>query len=269
MPTDAQHQENRGHRDPSTSEESGLERWFENDAFWEKARDILFSRQRMEAAVEEVEQAIRLLELRPGQHVLDLCCGIGRHALELSRRGLRVTGVDRTSAFLEEARRHAASEGLEVEFVREDARRFCRPEAFDAVINMFTSFGYSEDPQEDALILRNAHASLRPGGGMLMDIVGKEVIAARYRERDWYQDGDAILLEERRLVGPWERIQTRWILLVGDRREELELSLRLYAATELRDLFRRCGFREVRVFGDLAGAPYDQGARRLVVVARK
>jgi 2-polyprenyl-3-methyl-5-hydroxy-6-metoxy-1,4-benzoquinol methylase len=78
---------------------------------------------------QEVEQIASLLELHAGVSICDLCCGVGRHSLELARHGLNVTGVDRTALYLEQARKKAEAEGLDVRFVREDMRSFCEAES--------------------------------------------------------------------------------------------------------------------------------------------
>ena len=83
--------------------------------------------------------------------------------LELSRRGYRVTGVDRTESYLGEARRRSDDQGLEVEWVRADMRSFARPEAFDVVLNMYTSFGYFEDAADDRLAAQAFLNALVPG----------------------------------------------------------------------------------------------------------
>jgi hypothetical protein len=82
------------------------------------------------------------------------------------------------------------------------------------------------------------------------------------------EDG-VILLEERRLDRAWNRIENRWIQLIGDRRIERRLSLRLYSAAELMALLSEAGFGTAEAFGDLTGRPYDHAAQRLVVVARR
>lgn len=243
--------------------------WHEDDRFWERTAPFQFTERRWAAAPEEVEKVLALLKLEPGASVLDLCCGPGRHALELARRGFKVTGVDRTARFLEEARRRAEAEGLKIEFVQDDMRAFRRHEAFDAVINLFTSFGYFDDPGEDRRVLENAYISLKPHGKLLIDVMGKEVLARIFRERDWQEHDGALFLEERRLHEDWSRIETRWIIVRDGEREEFTLSLRLYSGTELRALLEEVGFDRVELFGNLDGEPYDQDARRLVALAEK
>lgn len=244
-------------------------RWHEDDRFWEQTAPFLFSERRWTAAPEEVGKIIALLDLGPAASVLDLCCGPGRHSLGLARRGFRVIGVDRTAAYLKEARRHAQAEGLEIEFVEEDMRSFRRPDAFDAAIDLFTSFGFFEDFKEDKQVLENIYTSLKPGGKLLLDVMGKEVLARIFRPRDWFEEGGTILLEERKLLDDWSRIETRWIILRGREREEFTISLRLYSGAELSWLLQEVGFRGVELFGSLDGTPYDHDARRLVALAMK
>ncbi len=90
--------------------------WYSEDAFWHLFEPVLFNPQRIARAREEVDSLARLLPIEPGSSVLDLCCGIGRHSLELARRGCHVTGVDHTQTYIEKARTAAAQEGLAAEF---------------------------------------------------------------------------------------------------------------------------------------------------------
>ena len=67
--------------------------------------------------------------------------------------------MDRTVAYVEMGRGQAAEEGLTVEFVHEDMRRFCRPEAFDGAPIMITSFGYFADWQGNRRVLAEMHVT--------------------------------------------------------------------------------------------------------------
>lgn len=247
----------------------GAKAWHEEDSFWEIAGPLLFTERRWEYAPREVEAMVSLLGLSPGASVLDLCCGVGRHSLEFARRGFRVTGVDRTAAYLEEARTRATEEGLEIEFVQEDMRAFARAEAFDAVVNYFTSFGYFDSEDDERRVLANAYESLRFGGVLLMDMMGKEILARVFTERDWREEDGTIILEERTLAPDWSSLDNRWILLKDGDRREVTVTTRQYSAAELSRLLKDAGFDAVDVYGDLTGAPYDMAARRLIAVAHK
>jgi SAM-dependent methyltransferase len=251
---------------------SGTRPWHEDDAFWQATLPVLFPEERLQAATGEVENLLRLAGIPQGGAVLDLPCGVGRHCLELARRGFRVTGVDRTSVYLARAAEAARQAGVQLELVQEDMRRFRREGEFAMVINLFTSFGYFEDPVDDRQVLANFHASLRPGGTLVMEMMGKEILARVFRERDWQRVGDLLVLEERRVVRGWSWVESRWTLIGKDTRAErveLDLSHRLYSAAELASLLESVGFGPVEVFGDLAGSPYDQDAKRLVAVAHR
>lgn len=241
--------------------------WHEDDRFWELFAPKLFTRDHWERASEEVGQVISLLGIRPGARVLDLCCGPGRHSLEFARKGYRVTGVDRTEKYLEAAREKAAREGLDIEFIREDMRVFRRAGAFDAAVNLYTSFGYFEDPADDRKVVENIRSSLADGGKAVIEMMGKEVLARVFRERDWYEKDGVFLLEERAVDPGWSRIRNRWILVRESGPTEYRLELRLYSGAELSSLLLSSGFRSVELFGHLRGIPYDQGAERLVAVA--
>ena len=243
--------------------------WFEDDDFWQGLLPVLFDPERIAAAVGEIDQAIRLLgSPPPGAAILDLCCGPGRHSLELARRGYRPVGVDRTAAYLELARARAAQEGLEAGFVLSDMRAFRREAAFDGAINLFTSFGYSGNRDDDARVAANLYASLRPGARLLVQLMGKEVLARAFEPRDWreYPDG-SLLLEEREMLDGWELIRNRWILLRGGERREFVFTHRLYSGTEIRELLEGAGFRGVVLYGSLDGRPYDRRASELAAVA--
>jgi SAM-dependent methyltransferase len=238
-----------------------------DDRPWEHIARVMFDNDRWAAAEPEVELSVGLLGLRPPAAVLDLACGPGRHVLALARRGFLVTGVDATAAFLETAGSLASRDGLSVELVHEDMRQFRRIGAFDAVLSMSTSFGYFEDADDDLRVLRNVRRSLRPGGRLLVELMGKEVVARTLKGRDWREEEGVVLLTEQSVRDDWAWADNRLVFLAEGERQEFVLSHRLYSASELSALLVEAGFAETAIFGSLAGAPYDAAAERLVVVA--
>jgi SAM-dependent methyltransferase len=236
-------------------------------SFWEEIAPIMFNDARWADAPGEVDLVLALLEVDPGDRILDLGCGPGRHTLELAERSYRVTGLDASEALLVTAARLAKARSLAVELVHEDMRSFCRPGGFEAVINMATTFGYFDDPQDDRRVLDNVRRSLAPGGRLLMELVGKEVVARTLRVREWAEEGDVLLLTEQHVRDDWTWVHNRLIFLRGADRLEFELSHRLYSSAELSRLLAEVGFESVQVFGSLSGASYDENAQRLVAVA--
>lgn len=243
--------------------------WYDDDRFWAMLENQLFDEERKKAAISEAEQVVKLLRLDPGAEILDLCCGLGRHSIELAMRGFRVTGVDRTVRYLDKARAHAAGQGVAVGFVQHDMRTFRRPAAFDGAINLFTSFGYFEDPEDDRVVLRNLRESLRPGARLVMEMVGKENIAGIYTPKDWVEHPDgSFFLAERHVMPGWTMMRNRWITLRGGEKTEFNFTHRIFSAAELEALLKQEGFTVEAVFGGLDGCPYDLEAKRLVIVAR-
>lgn len=244
--------------------------WHQNEEFWKAFGPMMFTSERWQEAVSDVDNLIPLLKLKKDEQILDLCCGPGRHTLELARRGFQVTGVDRNNQYLRKAKRLAKIEKYSCAFHSADMREYRRPETFDAAMNLFTSIGYFDDPEDDRRVLKNLYDSLKPGGRLLIDTQGREIIARIFTERDWQEKSGVFYLEERHPVDDWARIRVRWIRLEATgQKQEFLTHLRLFTGAQLREWLLETGFRSVQIFGDLKGAPYDQNAKRLVAVAVK
>jgi len=244
--------------------------WYDNDALWRDLAPVIFTQERNDKAVGDVEQILTSMPLPPGASVLDVGCGVGRHALAFAHRGFQVTGIDRMCDYLESARARAQDQKVDIEFTRADMRQFRREHAFDLAVNLLTSFGYFDDPEDDLRVLANIQASLKPGGSVVIELMGREVLARVFRERDWQETPDGtILLEERKVTCDWMWIDLRWMIFRDGAQKEHRFRLRLYSATELKDLLTRAGFVDVRAYGSLSGGPYDQTAERLVVVGTR
>ncbi|MFA0734827.1 MAG: hypothetical protein OGMRLDGQ_001327 [Candidatus Fervidibacter sp.] len=219
----------------------------------------------------EVDFIVKALDLPAGAKVLDLCCGQGRHSLELARRGFQVVGVDLSEALLYAARKRAESEGLSVTFLHCDMREIDFADEFDAVINMFTSFGYLESEAEDEKVLGKVAQALKSGGKFLLDVVNRDRLVRDFQAREWHAaDEGWLVLEERTFDHLSGRMETRWVCVARDgvRYERLS-SVRLYTTSELRTMLERAGLKVTNLFGDYDGSPYSWDSQRLIVVACK
>lgn len=246
------------------------EEWFANDDFWKMTYPYMFNEKRFASAAVQVQNLLALTEFK-GRDVLDLACGPGRHAILLAKEGFQVTGVDLSPFLLEKARLYAAREAADVEWLQADMRDFRRDEAFDLVINMFTAFGYFEDPDEDVNVLKNIYHSLRPGGRLLLEMAGKEQIAMYFKDVDSFQFDDGTLFIQRREIRHnWTRIYNHWMVIQGNTVQSMTFEHTLYSARELADRLALAGFVNIRIFGNLEGDPYGIApSGRLVVLADK
>jgi SAM-dependent methyltransferase len=243
--------------------------WFEDESFWSELYPFMFPEERFHLAEEQIEKVLSLVGYKEGV-VLDLCCGPGRHSLALAKRGIEVTAVDRSEFLLRKAKEEAAKLNLEIEFVSDDMRQFVRSDSFSLVLNMFTSFGYFDDKEDDLKVLQNAYQSLKPGGTILIELLGKEPLARRYLATISTELGDGLLLIQRHEIGEdWTRCRNEWILVKDGAAKSFNFQTRLYSGQEMKDILQRAGFEEVKVFGDLDGNKYGVDAERLIAVGQK
>lgn len=242
--------------------------WFADETFWEAFAPFMFDDTRWMLAEPEVEGICRLTGIEPPAEVLDLCCGVGRHSLVFARKGFRVTGVDITASYLEAARESALAEGLELSLIHADARRFSRPGAFALCVNLGASFGYFSDPNEDLALLRRCRKNLAPRGFLVLETIGKETAARSFVPEECIMREGWEVRAQYSIVGEWEKLGNRWTARKGGTIIERQFDIRLYSALELRMLLARAGFGNIRIFGSLAGSPYDQDADMLVATAQ-
>lgn len=243
--------------------------WFESNVFWADLFPFMFPEASFSDAAANVPKIGALSGMASGT-VLDLACGPGRYAIPLAQAGYAVTGVDLTPFLLDKAREGADRAGVNVEWIEQDMREFVRPSAFDLAINVFTSFGYFEDPAENRLVLDNIQASLKPGGMFVFDHLGKELLASRFvpTRSDVLPDG-RVRFARQTITSGWTHIAAEWVLVDGSRAETFRVRHWLYSGQEIRDLLTGAGFQDVVLYGSFDGVPYDPQAQRLVAVARK
>jgi len=216
-----------------------------------------------------VDNILKLASPDKAAKILDLCCGVGRHAVEFASRGFEVTGVDLTKAYLDAAKETAEAVGVSPEFVREDVRHFLRPGSYDLCINLFTSFGYFARREDDLLMLGNCAKNLALGGCLIVETIGKELAARDFMKGEEFERAGWNVKTEYEVVGDWEGERNRWILRRGTTCIDRSFVLRLYSGYEMKKAMKEAGFASVEIFGGLDGRPYDEKAESLVAVARR
>lgn len=245
--------------------------WHDSDEFWTLTGPGMFTPEKVAAADAEVDWILRTTGLDTpaafAPRALDMPCGVGRHALALARRGLDVTGVDRTAPYLDIARSRTPPD-LAIDWRLDDMRAFDGAGRYDLALNLYTSLGYFEDPAENLRVLQNLRRALRPGGHLVVDALGKEVLARVLMPTQWQDLPDGSMeLREARIIDDWRRVDNRWIIITAaGRRIEHRVIHWLYDAAELRRMMESAGFVNLRCFGSLAGGAYGPTASRLVII---
>jgi SAM-dependent methyltransferase len=200
-------------------------------------------------AADLIEKALQLPET---SSILDVPCGNGRISLELARRGYEVTGIDFSTEMIGLGRQAAEEQGLQVDWQEGDMRMLPSTGTFDAAICWWGSFGYFDD-EGNAEFLEAVFGALRPGGKLLIDSPGLEVVLSGWQPRDWSRVGDFVVLEERRFDAASSRVEGRWTFLRNGEESVRESSVRLYSLRELTEVCREAGFTDVGVVDDQTG----------------
>jgi SAM-dependent methyltransferase len=244
--------------------------WSDSDDFWEKTYPFDFDQDRYAIAPDEVDGITDLLDLVPPAKILDVCCGPGRHSVELARKGYTVTGIDRTAAYLDIARNAASAAQLSIDFELADARTYRKSHAFDVVLNLFNSFGYFATEDENLALLACAYDSLVPGGKLLLETVNKDYMVTS-PSMTLTRTAEGAVLNEETHVSPDKSVLfgRRTIIEPDHTRSDFDFSLQLYSEDELGHLLHRAGFSTSSSYGALDGRPLDSNSNHMIVLARK
>ena len=224
-----------------------------------------------ERTLQDVDFIDKTLLLPPASHILDLCCGHGRHLVELAAREYQMTGLDLNARFLEMANEEAELRGLQVRLEHRDMRDIPFLDEFHAVINMFTAFGYLENDDEDQKVLDGVSRCLRKGGQFLMELMNRDTLMRIFRDTRWNEaDSGVMVLEHREFDHLAGRNNVAHITIYPDGRQVTRHhSLRVYTLTEIAKMLERAGLKVEATYGSTDGTPFTLDSRRLVIHARK
>lgn len=200
------------------------------------------------------------LELRPGMAVLDVPCGNGRHAIDLARRGMRMTGVDISAGFLDEGRRNAP----EIEWIHGDMRELPWRGRFDAAYCWGNSFGYF-DHDNCQRFLEAIASALKPGGRFILEsgAVSESILPVLQPERK-LRIGDLDFHSRNTYNAVESRMDITYTFTRGRQQEVKPIHQWVHSAAEIRRMFRRAGLEPLDVFGSVEGDPYALGSPRFI-----
>ncbi|MEI7025193.1 class I SAM-dependent methyltransferase [Paenibacillus sp. y28] len=228
---------------------------------------LVYKHRDLSGAQREVERMIGWLDLPVGADVLDLCCGMGRHALALSAAGYKVTGVDLSGVLLSEAQR--LDEGKDVRWVQGDMRQLPIDGPYDAVVNLFTSFGYFDDDAESARVLGEMNRVLGEGGRWLLDYLNPTYVQANLVPFSQRTEGDVTIEESRRIEDGFVR-KTIVLRQPGAPDRTYREQVRLFSREQLAAMAESAGLALEAVYGDYEEGPYlAEQSPRMIFVGRK
>jgi SAM-dependent methyltransferase len=245
-----------------------FETWFNHPLYLE-----VYSHRDNDEAARCIQTILSLsgLELKEpaSLSILDIACGAGRHALELSRLGYNVTGNDLSPFLLEEARKDALKSRLQLKLTCCDMRQIPADEIFDLVIQLFTSYGYFDRKEDDRLVLNKAYGALKCGGWYVLDLLNPLPLAQNLIPCSSREVGKLTLLEERAFDN--DRI-TKTITIIPPVGETLTFSesVRLYGKEEMLSMLQDTGFSVAEIAGNYKGEPFmENDSPRMMLFCRK
>lgn len=225
----------------------------------------------------EVDLFLKILKLSPEEKILDLCCGQGRHSLELARRGFQnVEGLDRSNYLIQKAKSEAKKQGLNVRFREGDARKIPYPsDTFDVVLLLGNSFGYFETIQDDMRVLKEIFRVLKPWGRLLIDVANGEYLRENFQPRSWeWIDKKHFVCRERSLSLDKQRLISREVIAHIEKGVIADqfYAERLYSRKSLRELLEKADFSDIAFHGEISSNSkrnQDLGMmeRRIIVTA--
>ncbi len=221
----------------------------------------------------EARGVINLLKLKPGSKLLDCPCGYGRHSIELLSHGINVVGCDINSVHLAKAVKDAKEKGLKYDFRKGNMLELNFNGMFDAVINMFYSFGFFETEEENFKVLLNFYNALKPGGKFLMhtDVNLPRILNGRYK---YDENRQLVSRNNLRIIDSYDqetrRINGRWIISDDYGNAVIkDYSVRVYSREEFEHLCREAGFSKVVTYSDWDGNEYSKDSEDMIVVSEK
>jgi SAM-dependent methyltransferase len=218
----------------------------------------------------EIDFLKKVLRLKKGAKVLDLCCGYGRITNELASRGYDMTGQDLNNYFLGIAKKNADKMKLNILWVKSDMRRIPFKNKFDAVINMFTSFGYFSNDEEDETVIKQVNKALKKGGKFLLDYVNKDFIIRRYLKEDIREIKDGYVKIKRDYDHLRSSHHEKFEIFVdGKIVKKFTVDFRFYSVTELIAMIHKNGFKIINVFGDFNFNPLSFDSKNCIILAKK
>ena len=238
---------------------SDLERHLPSD-WWKTLFNSLYLKtdgdvvENHETTAREIDFIVRTARLEPNDRILDLCCGQGRHCLELARRGFsNVTGIDRSRYLVRLAKRRAKDAGVSVSFHEGDARKFrLKEDHFHYVTILGNSFGYFEKEDEDLSVLQAVAKTLGSKGTVIMDLVDGEWMRENFQARTWeWIDQNYFVCRERSLAKDGERLISREVITHVEKGVIADqfYAERLYSRERIAQLLHQAGFESIRFEG--------------------
>jgi SAM-dependent methyltransferase len=241
-----------------------MKEWFE-DWFDTVYCNALYRERNEEEADKFIEYLVHELQLKKRSKILDVACGLGRHAIALNELGFDVTGID--LSFKKIASNNSAENDY-LHFYRHDMRHIFRINYFDCVFNFFTSFGYFESHHDEKNVAYSMAANLKQGGHLVIDYLNAEFVKSNLIKEEKIQSGGYEFIIHKHLEN--DRISKKITVVEKDKCSVFYEKVRMYSLKQMTSLFSPFSLSLQNVYGSYKLEPYDElHSERMILVFAK
>ncbi len=247
------------------SDSDWFRHWFNTDAY-----HSLYQKRDNQEAEKFVERISNVILSEPNQCILDLGCGIGRHAAHLAKMGHDVKGMDLSENSIRTARLNNDNKErlhFEVGDMRTLQRLFNENE-FTAVVSMFTSMGYFEKDQDVEDTFQGIDYVLGEKGIFVLDFLNVPWVESKLVAEEKIEREDYSFLVHRRIAGGWIEKSVQYVDSEGRLQHFVE-RVRAWDFEDWERHFKSLGWQTIHRFGDYALKPLTMNSPRCILVAQK
>lgn len=215
-----------------------------------------------------VELILNSVNLSNNSKVLDLACGTGRHSILFAQKGFKVTAVDLSENLLKVARQDAKEAKVNINFVQSDIRNFCISSKFDLVVNLFTSFGYFENDEQNFILFDIVKNSLVENGYFVLDYFNENFVRKNLVSKSQEIYKDEKITQEREIAG--NRVVKKIKIEKDGKEKNFMENVRMYSRKEIEKEIDKRDMKIKYLFGSSSGEAFDiEHSKRIIIIAQK
>ncbi len=234
--------------------------WFDSPYY-----HLLYKKRDDKEAVDFLTQLFNNLTIEPSAKLLDLACGNGRHSRTMAQLGYNTVGVDLSPNNIQIAKQIKSDL---THFFVHDMRQVFKKNEFDAVLNLFTSFGYFVDKNDNIQTLNSVYENLKPGAIFVQDFLNAEIVIKNLVEKETIKRGDVVFEITRTIIE--QQIIKNISFEVGQETYEFSEEVTLFTLSDFEQMYQKVGFKIKHLYGDYQLNTYNpRSSDRLILISEK
>lgn len=225
--------------------------WFSSDLYLE-----VYHKRNLNDARTLLNTLLSFVDIKKGDIVLDAACGAGRYSYLLAEKGFDVFGFDLSKNLLNIAKKNADDFSLGQKFICADIRSFCVKARFNAIFNLFTSFGYFDNEEENFLFVKNSPNFLAKGGYFVIDFLNSNYVIKNLIPVSQKNINGKTITEKRSIIR--NRVMKEIEVLSDESVYNFRESVALYSYDKILSKFEDSGYELIKLLGDYKGSKFDK-----------